>query len=246
MDMTVAEARVLGCLVEAQVLNPDVYAVTLDELRFSCNQTTGRDPVMMLDDRTVEDTLLVLRSRGLVRFVVASRAVAGPTTYRHRADERWRLGPPELAVLSVLLLRGPQTVEQVWALLSEPGFAGSRTEVEAALDTLGGRTPHPLARRLSPPAGSRDVMWVEALTAWSRPEGQGPPVNALSAGRSAQGPSRPGPSMTEIADRLTNIERRLAGIEAALLALRPGGNPGSQGPKAVSGPAPAPAPSRQY
>src|SRR6266545_7434490 len=112
MDMTVAEARVLGCLVEAQVANPDVHAVTLDELRFSCNQTTGRDPIMMLDDRTVEDTLLVLRSRGLVRFAVAGRT-AGPTSYRHRADERWRLGPPELAVLSVLLLRGPQTVDQV-------------------------------------------------------------------------------------------------------------------------------------
>jgi uncharacterized protein YceH (UPF0502 family) len=245
MDMTVAEARVLGCLVEAQVVHPDVYAVTLDELRFSCNQTTGRDPVMMLDDRTVEDTLLVLRSRGLVRFVMASRAVAGPTTYRHRADERWRLGSPELAVLSILLLRGPQTVEQVWALLGEPGFAGSRTEVEAALDTLGGRTPHPLARRLSPPAGSRDVMWVEALTAWSRPEAPGP--SAAPAGRSPQGANRPAPGMAEIADRLTNIERRLANIEAALLALRPGGpNQAPSGPKAVPAPAPAPAPSRQY
>jgi uncharacterized protein YceH (UPF0502 family) len=243
MDMTVAEARVLGCLVEAQVLNPDVYAVTLDELRFSCNQTTGRDPVMMLDDRTVEDTLLVLRSRGLVRFVTAGRAVSGPTTYRHRADERWRLGPIELAVLSVLLLRGTQTVEQVWGLLSEPGFAGSRTEVEAALDTLGGRTPHPLARRLNPPAGSRDVVWVEALTARTRTEA--PAAMAPGpAGAILQSNGRPAPGIAELADRLTNIERRLANIEAALLALRsgPAPAPAPTGPKAV----PAPAPSRQY
>jgi uncharacterized protein YceH (UPF0502 family) len=224
MDMTVAEARVLGCLVEAQVAHPDVHAVTLDELRFSCNQTTGRDPIMMLDDRAVEDALLVLRSRGLVRFVTTGRA-AGPTTYRHRADERWRLGPAELAVLAVLLLRGPQTVDQVWELLREPEYVTSRTEAEAALDTLGGRTPVALARRLSPAPGSaiREVLWTESLTGWTREPRDLPPVApGLSAPRSQvhMTNGRPGPAMAEIADRLTNIERRLANIEAALLALQ--------------------------
>jgi uncharacterized protein YceH (UPF0502 family) len=230
MDMTVAEARVLGCLVEAQVANPDVYAVTLDELRFSCNQTTGRDPIMMLDDRTVEDTLLALRSRGLVRFVVAGRT-SGPTTYRHRADERWRLGPPELAVLAILLLRGPQTVDQVWNLLREPEYVASRTEAEAALDTLGGRTPVALARRLAPGSGSgtRDVIWSEALTGWTReprdlpPAVAGTPIGsshsqAHHAHASANG--RPAPTLADIADRLTAIERRLASIEQTLLTLR--------------------------
>ncbi|HEY8548259.1 MAG TPA: DUF480 domain-containing protein [Acidimicrobiales bacterium] len=252
MDLTAAEGRVLGCLVEAQVANPDVYAVTLDELRFSCNQTTGRDPVMMLDDRVVEDTLLALKSRGLARFVVAGRS-AGPTSYRHRADERWRLGTTELAALSVLLLRGPQTVDQVYRLLDESSLAGSRTEVEAALDTLAGRTPRPLAARVpspDPPRSPGDVLWTEVLTVRSQADGllslptaaagpaphAGPPERGASG--AGGGAGRPAPTLAEIADRLTAIERRLTGIEAALQALR-GGAP------LPNPPAPAPGPGQK-
>lgn len=252
MDMTAAEGRVLGCLVEAQVANPDVHAVTLDELRFSCNQTTGRDPVMMLDDRVVEDTLLALKSRGLARFVVAGRS-AGPTSYRHRADERWRLGTTELAALSVLLLRGPQTVDQVYQLLDESSLAGSRTEVEAALDTLAGRTPRPLGARVpglqGPTRSPGDVVWMEVLTGAPQADGLVPfpaPVPAPNAGTPPEriGQARPAPTLAELADRLTGIERRLAGIEAALQALRggaplpapPGQKQQSQGPNRPGNP----------
>ena len=255
MDLTAAEGRVLGCLVEAQVANPDVYAVTLDELRFSCNQTTGRDPVMMLDDRVVEDTLLALKSRGLARFVVAGRS-AGPTSYRHRADERYRLGTTELAALSVLLLRGPQTVDQVYRLLDESSLAGSRTEVEAALDTLAGRTPRSLAARVpslqGPPRSPGDVVWMEALTGTprvdtlvpfpapvadpssgpSRPGSSGP---GGAGGGGGPGGSRPAPTLADLVDRLTSIERRLAGIEAALQSLR-GGAPVPSHPEPKTGP----------
>jgi len=231
MDLTAAEGRVLGCLVEAQVANPDVHAVTLDELRFSCNQTTGRDPVMMLDDRVVEDTLLALKSRGLARFVVAGRS-AGPTSYRHRADERWRLGATELASLSVLLLRGPQTVDQVYRLLDESSLAGSRTEVEAALDTLAGRTPRSLAARVPTVVGraaesAGDAVWMEVLTGTPHADTLVPfpaPVPAPHDGTPPEqiGQARPAPTLADLADRLTGIERRLAGIEAALQALRGG------------------------
>lgn len=241
MDMTAAEGRVLGCLVEAQVTNPDVYAVTLDELRFSCNQTTGREPVMLLDDRVVEDTLLMLKSRGLARFVTAGHR-AGPISYRHRADERWRLGEPELAVLAVLLIRGPQTVDQVYRLLDEKQLADSRTEVEAALDTLAGRTPRSLATRLVPsgagPAQPGDVLWAEVLTGPPQVETlfPVPPRPSVAVQPGAQ---RPSPSLAEVADRLTNIERRLAGIEAALQSLR-----GATAPPAPRAAGPGPSPSR--
>src|SRR6266545_467908 len=140
MELSVTEGRVLGCLIEKQVTELDAYSLTLDELRFSCNQTTGRDPVVAYDDRTVEDTLLALKAKGLARFVAVGRN-AGPVTYRHRADERWRLDRPELAVLAILLLRGPQTVDQVWALVDGLSLIDTPTEVEAALDALAGRTP---------------------------------------------------------------------------------------------------------
>lgn len=165
MELSVAEGRVLGCLIEKQVTEADdTYSLTLDELRFSCNQTSGRDPVVAFDDRTVEDTLLSLKAMGLARFITVGHR-SGPLTYRQRADERWRLGRPELAVLSALLLRGPQTVEQIWKLLDEQSVAvESSTDVEVALDTLAGRTPTPLAARLALSDGPAGVSWVEVLT----------------------------------------------------------------------------------
>ncbi|HEV7760524.1 MAG TPA: DUF480 domain-containing protein [Acidimicrobiales bacterium] len=164
MELSVAEGRVLGCLIEKQVTElDDTYSLTLDELRFSCNQTSGRDPVVAFDDRTVEDTLLSLKAMGLARFVSVNHRI-GPTTYRHRADERWRLARPELAVLSILLLRGPQTVEQIWALVEGQVVVDSPTEIEVALDTLAGRTPTPLTARLARSGGPDGVSWVEVLT----------------------------------------------------------------------------------
>jgi len=71
MDLTEAEGRVLGCLIEREAVAPEAYPVTLNDLRLACNQTSGRDPVVAYDDRTVEDTLLALKSKGLARFVLA-------------------------------------------------------------------------------------------------------------------------------------------------------------------------------
>src|SRR4030095_1900291 len=91
----------------------EAYPVTLNDLRLACNQTSGRDPVVAYDDRTVEDTLLALKSKGLARFVLARAPGERTTRYRHRADERWRLGRGDLAVLATLLLHGVQTVSEV-------------------------------------------------------------------------------------------------------------------------------------
>ena len=106
------EARVLACLIEKDVEDPDGYPVGLNALRLACNQTTDRWPVVTYDDRTVEGALFSLKSMGLVRFVEPAddRKVA---LYRHAGDDRWRLSKSELAVLAVLVLRGPQTVEEV-------------------------------------------------------------------------------------------------------------------------------------
>jgi uncharacterized protein len=236
MELTATEARVLGCLVERQVAVADEPAATLDELRFACNRTSGRDPVVALDDRAVEDALLALKSMGLARFVATGRT--GTTIYRHRADERWRLNRYELGALAVLLLRGSQSTEQVRVALvgqSAPEAAG---EVEAALDALAGRTPTPLAARI--PGGNGETLWVEALTDRFRsPTTNGHPVGSSpgvlggargqrssrsapglgAAGATAAG-SLPAPTLADVMERLTNIERRLTGIEAALGALR--------------------------
>ena len=91
MELSAAEGRVLGCLVEMEALAPQAVPVTLNALRLACNQSNGRAPVVAYDDRTVEDTLLSLKSRGLARFVPPGSEVR-TTRYRHRADDRWRMG----------------------------------------------------------------------------------------------------------------------------------------------------------
>jgi uncharacterized protein YceH (UPF0502 family) len=201
--LTAAEGRVLGCLIEQEAAAPGSVPLTLNSLRLACNQPTGRDPVVAYDDRTVEDTLLSLKSRGLARFVSPS-AEARTTRYRHRADERWRMGPVDLAVLAVLLLRGVQTVGEVRAHvqrlhpLVEPG------EVDAVLDALAARTPSPFAARVERRTGEQEIRWVEVLTP-RRVEGA---AAAADTGLVAGGPA--GPSYAELVGRLADLERRLA------------------------------------
>jgi uncharacterized protein YceH (UPF0502 family) len=203
MELTAAEGRVLGCLIEQEAAAPGSVPLTLNSLRLACNQPTGRDPVVAYDDRTVEDTLLSLKSRGLARFVSPS-AEARTTRYRHRADERWRMGPVDLAVLAVLLLRGVQTVGEVRAHvqrlhpLVEPG------EVDAVLDALAARTPSPFAARVERRTGEQEIRWVEVLTP-RRVEGA---AAAADTGLVAGGPA--GPSYAELVGRLADLERRLA------------------------------------
>jgi uncharacterized protein YceH (UPF0502 family) len=101
------EVRVAACLVEKQRTTPDVYPLSLNSLRIACNQSTNRDPVVDYDEQTVLEGLRRLALRGW------SRLASGPggraRKYRHLLEEALGLAPPELSLLAVLMLRGPQT-----------------------------------------------------------------------------------------------------------------------------------------
>jgi uncharacterized protein len=164
--LSAEEARVVACLVEKEATVPDSYPLTLNALRLACNQTTNRRPVVAWDDRTVENALLSLKSMGLVRFVHPSHG--GRTIrYRHVADERWRLSKGELAVLAVLVLRGPQTTSEVRAR-TERMIGPDDGTVEEILDMLAARSPEPFAVRVSARGGGREPRWAQAL--WATPD----------------------------------------------------------------------------
>ena len=116
MDPDAAELRVLGCLIEKQRTTPDVYPLSLNALRLACNQATNRDPVVDYDEPTIREALDRLSRRRWARLASGpgSRAVK----YRHLVDEALGLSAPQLSVLAVLMLRGPQT----------PGELRTRTE----------------------------------------------------------------------------------------------------------------------
>jgi uncharacterized protein len=105
--LTAPEQRVLGCLIEKRFTTPEQYPLTLNALRLACNQSTNRDPVVDYDEETVRDAAQRLSKYGLARL--ASGHTSRATKYRHLAEEALGLGREQLAVLSVLLLRGAQT-----------------------------------------------------------------------------------------------------------------------------------------
>jgi uncharacterized protein YceH (UPF0502 family) len=212
MELTAAEGRVLGCLIEQEAAAPDAVPVTLNVLRLACNQPTGRDPVVAFDDRTVEDTLLALKSRGLARFVPPTADVR-TTRYRHRADERWRMGPADLAVLAVLLLRGVQTVGEVRAHVQRLHPLGDPREVDAVLDALAARTPRPFAARIGRRPGDHETRWVEVLTAPPPDLADLDDVPSVNGGEPA--PSHvpaelASPSYAALVARVADLEDRLA------------------------------------
>src|SRR3954453_1405178 len=133
-DLEPNEIRVLGALLEKQRTTPDAYPLSLNALRAACNQSTNREPVVDYDEATIRDALHRL-SRGRWARLASGPGSRAPK-YRHLVDETLGLGPPELSVLAVLMLRGPQT----------PGELRQRTErlhafpdaasLQAVLDAL--------------------------------------------------------------------------------------------------------------
>jgi uncharacterized protein YceH (UPF0502 family) len=134
MDADPAELRVLGCLIEKQRTTPDVYPLSLNALRLACNQSTNRDPVVDYDEPTIRDALQRLSRRGWVRLASGpgSRAVK----YRHLFDEALGLSGPEISLLTVLMLRGPQTPGELKSRSERLHPFGSLAELHETLDGL--------------------------------------------------------------------------------------------------------------
>src|SRR5580704_1859077 len=143
MDLSPAETRVLGCLLEKQRTTPDTYPLSLNALRLACNQSTNRDPVVDYDDAVIRDALHRLERRGYTRL--ASGAGSRAAKYRHLLADALPMSSAEQAVMCVLMLRGAQT----------PGELKQRTERMHAFgdlarvhETLAGLIERDLVERL--------------------------------------------------------------------------------------------------
>src|SRR4051812_13380953 len=145
MQLTAAEGRVLGCLVEKHLTTPQLYPLTDNALIAACNQTTNRDPVVDYDVATVRMAVRELRQRGLLRTV--HRTGERSDKHQHLLDAALGLSEAEIALVAVLLLRGPQTVGELRARTDRMHPFGSGDEVEQVLGGLAGRD-EPLVTRL--------------------------------------------------------------------------------------------------
>ena len=131
------ELRVLGCLIEKQRTTPDQYPLSLNGLRLAANQTTNRDPVVEYDEATIRSALDRLGDRGWTRL--ASGPSSRAAKFRHLLDEALQLTPSQLAVLGVLMLRGPQTAAEIRTRSERLYPFASADDVEATLRALADR-----------------------------------------------------------------------------------------------------------
>ncbi len=156
------EQRVLGALLEKQRTVPDTYPLSLNALRMACNQSTSRDPVVNYDDTTLIDTLNGLRDRELIRFV--KRTGVRVVKYHQRLTEHLDLDEEQAALVTLLLLRGPQTPGELLPRLERIHPFVDRDGVEDALREFAALDP-PLVRELERQPGHRDQRWMHLLGA---------------------------------------------------------------------------------
>ncbi len=155
------EQRVLGALMEKQTTVPATYPMTGNALRTACNQTSSRDPVVDYDQQTVDHTAQALKQRGLLR-IVWSDTGRRTLKYHQTLDEHLGLEPAERALLTVLLLRGPQSPGELRTRTERLHPFAERGEVEACLRRMAER-PDPLVRELERRPGQQDRRWVHLL-----------------------------------------------------------------------------------
>jgi uncharacterized protein len=203
VDADAAELRVLGCLIEKQRTTPDVYPLSLNALRLACNQSTNRDPVVEYDEPTIRAALERLGRRGWTRLASGpgSRAIK----YRHLLGEALGLDDAELALLAVLMLRGPQTPGELRQRSERLHRFESSDGLEQTLDGLVGRG---LAVRLGRRPGQKEQRYAQLLGGEAAPD---EPLAAAPAAWSG------GDSSLE--QRVARLEDEVASLRSALEAL---------------------------
>ena len=157
MELTAEQARVLGCLVEKELTTPQAYPLTENALVAACNQTTNRDPVVSYDLAAVRTAVRSLRELGLVRTV--HRIGERSDKHLHQLEAAWDLSPAQVAVLAVLLLRGPQTPGELRARTERMHGFDSIEQLQEALDGLAGRD-EPIAAALDRQPGRKELRWT--------------------------------------------------------------------------------------
>ena len=160
--LNAAEIRVLGCLIEKQITTPDYYPLTLNALMNACNQLTNRAPGVSFDDQTVVRALDGLRDKRLATlFTGAESRVA---KYKHTLTDRVLLTPAEVAVLCVLMLRGPQTIGELRTRSERLFTFDSLPEVDETLNALAARQPNPFVAKLPRQPGTKESRYAQLLS----------------------------------------------------------------------------------
>lgn len=199
IELTALEARVIGCLIEKQITTPDQYPLSLNALLNACNQKSNRDPVLELDERTVQQVVDGLARKHMVieRAGYGSRVPKYQHMFCNTEFGSLKLSPLETAIICELLVRGPQTPGELRTRAGRMSAVGDVSEVEAALQNLMSRPDGPFVTRLAREAGRRDSRYAQLFCGPVADAATGPEPEARIL-RSDEGD-----------DRLTRLEKRV-------------------------------------
>jgi uncharacterized protein YceH (UPF0502 family) len=205
VNLTAEQTRVLGCLAEKEATTPDAYPLSTNALVLACNQRSSREPVVDYDESTVTATMTSLRELGLARTARGE----GSRVYKHShlLREALELDGAALAVLSVLMLRGPQTAGELRTRTERQHAFASLESVEQTLGALAARG-EPLVERLPRGPGQKEARWTQLLSAEQSAPAPAPPPE----------PHAPAPQEDELAAlrrELDELRRRVEALETA-------------------------------
>jgi uncharacterized protein len=204
------EVRVLGSLVEKDITTPDYYPLSLNALINACNQKNNRDPVMNLDEDSVRQAVSSLGDKRLAG--PAGGADSRVTKYEHRLQEVFNFDRREVAVLCVMLLRGPQTPGELRGRTERMYKFGDLDEVESTLQRLAEREP-PLVKMLPRQPGTKEARYVHLFSA---------DLRAWDAAPSPVRSSAPADQdrMTHLEQQVTELSNEIASIKEQFAIFR--------------------------
>ena len=205
-DLSLLETRVLGTLVEKQHTVPDTYPLTLNSLVSGCNQKTSRSPVMEATESEVQATLDGLKRRNLVIESSGSRVAR----YAHNVDSVLKIPSQSVAILTVLMLRGPQTPGELRINCERLHRFADLSAVEAFLQELAARPAGALVVQLARLPGARENRWAHLLSGT-------PAADSISREREVRDET---PGKDAIEARIARLESEVAELRAALDKLR--------------------------
>jgi uncharacterized protein len=159
--LTEIEVRTLGSLVEKEITTPDYYPLSLNSLTTACNQTSNRNPVTHFSEDAIADATESLRDKGLVNRI--DRGESRVIKYRHVLYEALNLSRPAIAVMCVLMLRGPQTTGEIRTRTNRLYDFSSLDELDIVINSLMSREP-PMVARQGRQTGQKEVRYAHLLS----------------------------------------------------------------------------------
>ncbi|MBS0967301.1 DUF480 domain-containing protein [Chimaeribacter arupi] len=201
--LSVEEARVIGCLMEKQITTPELYPLSLNSLAAACNQKTNRDPVLELSESEVQQTLDLLVKKHLIRSVSGSRTLKYEHRFCNSEFGNLKFSAPEVALVTTLLLRGPQTAGELRTRAARLYEFSDVSEAEQALTGLETREDGPFVVRLAREPGKREHRYMHLFS------------GAVTAPAEPGAPAAGAATNTETSP----LEARVAGLESQVAEL---------------------------